>query len=177
MYKLVDSNSLFSIIDADIEEDILKDVGKSKVEFKDQHSIILYTALCSKNFELLKKTQYKKIIRAYEYPEYAMGVDQADVLVKISYNTQGLYDTLNHKAYNEIQSCIKKINKKKSEITDIDIQNYLLTIKKFTGIRVHAIDTTKKAYTQTKMFYGHSTLTYLLNPNNIEIIDTKNLIY
>ena len=94
MFKVVDTESLFSIIDADIDETLLVDMEDSKMEFSGANSIILYTALSRENFELLRAGNYRKSIKAYEYPEYAMGTEQASVLLKIAYDTQGLCDTL-----------------------------------------------------------------------------------
>ena len=93
MNLFVDTSTLYGKIEADIEEELLKSVEESKMEFKDSHSIVLYTALNKENLELLKKKKYQRYITAYEYPEYAMGTYQASVLVKIAYNTTGLWDT------------------------------------------------------------------------------------
>ncbi len=163
--------SIYDILNAEVNPDMMKEVAESMLEFKDANSIILYTSLNENNTKLLEKRQYNKILKAFEYAEAALGLEQAEYVIKIEYNTQMLFDTLHPKAYKEIENIIKKYKLKKSEIEDMQIVKEIL--KTYTGVRVHTINPSKKCYTHTRMIFDNSNFAYMLNPKAIQIMKIK----
>jgi len=162
-------DSIYDILNAIIDTDLLKEVAESHMEFENNTTnIILYTTLSITNTNLLKQGKYNKPINAFEYYESVLG-GQSDYIIQLSYNTQGLYDTLHPRAYKEIEDIIKKNGLKKSELEDMQIIRHLL--KTHTGVRVHSFNPSKKCYTKTHMLFENSRLAYILNPNAVKILN------
>lgn len=171
-----------SILNSILEHDILagtvdsylmRKVKNSHMEFAGTKDIILYTALNRTNTELLVKGNYKNRLIAYEYSDAPLGTDQAEYIIKISYNTNGLYDMLHPRAYQEIEELINQRKLKRLEIQDTQVIDYLL--HKYTGIRVHSINTNKKCYSHTNILFGNSKLAYILNPQAVRVLETKSI--
>lgn len=169
---ICNTDSIYDILNATVDTELMKGVADSHMEFADTQDIILYTSLNKTNTELLQKGKYTENIFAFEYYEQALGIKQSEFIIKLQYNTQGLYDTLHPIAYKEIEEIIKK-NKssKKSDIQDMQVIEYLL--KSHTGVRAHSIDPSKKCYSHTHMLFGNSNLTYIINPQAVKVIDIK----
>lgn len=172
--NVLNNESVYDILNATVDEGLMKGVAESTLEFKDSSSIILYTSLNKTNTQLLMQDKYNEIIFAHEYLEASLGIKQSEFIIKFSYNTQGLYDTLHPKAYSEIQQIIKKNKLNKSNINDMQIVKELL--KTYTGVRVHSIDNTKKCYDNTNTIFNNSKLVYIVKPTDIHILSIQPLI-
>lgn len=131
----------------------------------------MYTSLNKTNTDLLKQGNYNKPIIAFEYYEAALALEQSEYIIKLAYNTKGLYDTLHPRAYKEIEALIKQYKLKKSELEDMQIIKHLL--KSHTGVRIHSINSTKKCYTKTHILFEDSKVAYILNPQAIKIMNIK----
>lgn len=151
------------------EKEYIKEVKEAEMRFIDKQHICLYTALNRTNSELLKHGEYKGILIASEYPELAASTSQAEVVLAVSYDTEGLYDTLHPTAYKEISKLAEELKKgHKGFAGDEDILHLLLT--KCSGVRVHSIDITKKCYKDTKMIFGGSRLVYFLKHGAVKVV-------
>lgn len=167
------NDSIYDILNATVDADSMKGVADSHMEFLNTNTIILYTSLNKTNTELLKQGKYDKPIKAFEYYEAALGIGQSECIIKLAYNTKGLYDTLHPRAYKEIESLIKQHKFKKSEIEDMQIIVSLL--KSHTGVRIHSLNPAKKCYTKTHILFEDSKVAYILNPQAIRVIETKSI--
>lgn len=165
--------SIYDILNATVDKGLMKGVADSVLEFKNSSSIVLYTSLNKTNTELLKQGKYNHNIIAYEYYEAALGIKQSEFIIKISYNTKDLYDTLHPRAYEEIQALIKQNKISKRTVEDGKILKEIL--KTYTGVRVHSIDSSKKCYTNTHMLFSNSKLAYIIKPTAVKILDVKTL--
>ena len=141
-----------------------------QMQFKDKAEIILYTALNKTNARLLKEGKYTWLIEAFEYSEAVRGVNQAEIIVELSYDTSGLFDTLHFKAYNIIERLIKEKKLKKSELTDEQLIFTILKNTKYTGVRANLIDTNQKAFSKTQCIFKSKGLRYFLNPKAVKFI-------
>ena len=141
-----------------------------QMHFKDKAEIILYTALNKTNARLLKEGKYTWLIEAFEYSEAVKGVNQAEIIVELSYDTSGLFDTLHFKAYNIIERLIKEKKLKKSELTDEQLISTILKNTKYTGVRASIIDTNQKAFPKTQCIFKSKGLRYFLNPKAVKFI-------
>ncbi len=147
-------------------------LGGTDVEFSGVNEIILYTALTETKARLLQKGQYNKPVKAFEYSNPAITVnDQTEVLVKLSYNTQNMFDTLHPSAYRILDSIIKKAKVKKADVTDSQLVNHLL--RTYTGVRIHGIDKSSKAYTNTECMFKSKGLLYILRPDSVKVLGTQ----
>lgn len=169
--SVFNNDSIYDILNATVDPDLMKEVADSMIEFNANNSIVLYTSLNRTNTELLKQGKYNQLIKAFEYYEAALGIGQSEYIIKLAYNTKGLYDTLHPRAYKEIESLIKQHKLKKSEIEDMQIIRYLL--QSHTGVRVHSINPTKKCYTKTHILFEDSKVAYILNPQAIKVLGTS----
>lgn len=167
------NESIYDILNATVDLGLMKGVADSMLEFKDSSSVILYTSLNSTNTKLLQQGNYKNNIIAHEYYQAALGIKQSEFIIKIAYNTKGLYDTLHPRAYDEIQALIKKNKISKSQVEDGEIIKKIL--ETYTGVRVHSINNTKKCYTNTHILFSNSKLAYIIKPNAIQILDIQPL--
>lgn len=169
--SIFNNDSIYDILNATVDSDLMKDVSDSKLEFLYTDTLVLYTSLNKTNTELLMQGKYDKPIIAFEYYESALALEQSDYMIMLSYNTKGLYDTLHPKAYKEIESLIKQHKLKKSEIEDMQIIRYLL--QSHTGVRVHSINPTKKRYMKTHILFENSNIAYIINPQEIKVLARK----
>lgn len=168
---ICDQDSLGDIIDSMIDKDQLKGVQDSQMEIGKGY-LVLYTSLNRDNTELLKQGKYTKHLIAFETYEEALGVSQAQFVIKLAYTTKGLYDTLNPKAYDEIKAAIKSMKGiKPSEILDKDILSWIYNHTKCTGVRLHRIDTTKKCYPKSSFIFDKSALVYSLKPSAVKVLE------
>lgn len=173
---IIDTESLYDILNATVDESLMNGVAESMLKFSDTNKIVLYTSLNTTNTKLLKEGKYEDIIYAFEYEEAALGESQSEYVIEIVYNTTKLFDTLHPLAYTEIENIIKNNKLKKSEVKDIHIVRELIYKHKFTGVRMHVINSAKKCYTKTHSIFDNSKLVYILNPKSIQInriIDKK----
>ncbi len=167
--SVFNDDSVYDILNATVDSDLMKEVADSMLEFLGTNTIILYTSLNKTNTDLLKQGKYNKLIKAFEYYEAALALEQSEYIIKLAYNTKGLYDTLHPRAYKEIESLIKQHKIKKSELEDMQIIRYLL--QSCTGVRVHSINPSKKCYTKTHILFEDSKVAYLLKPQAIKVLD------
>lgn len=149
-------------------------LGGIEVEFKGVNEIILYTALTETKARLLKEGKYEKPIKAFEYSNIATTVnEQTEVLVKISYNTQKMFDTLHPLAYRMMNEIIKKSKVKKADVTDSQLVNHLLST--YTGVRIHSIDKSSKVYTNTECMFKSKGLSYILRPDSVKVLNMRTI--
>lgn len=147
-------------------------LGGTEVEFSGVNEIILYTALTETKARLLQQGKYNKPIKAFEYSNLATTVnEQTEVLVKLSYNTQNMFDTLHPSAYRILDSIIKKAKVKKADVTDSQLVNHLL--RTYTGVRIHSIDKSSKVYTNTECMFKSKGLRYILRPDSVKVLGTQ----
>lgn len=170
---IFNNDSIYDILNATVDIDLIERVADSKMEFQDNKSIILYTSLNRTNAELLENKKYTSLIRAFEYREEALGVEQSEYIIKLSYNTNSLYDMIHPKAFREIENIIKRWKRNKSEIEDLEVIRYLL--RSHTGVRVHSINPSKKCYTKTHILFEQSKLAYILKPEAINVISIEKI--
>ena len=170
---ICNDDSIYDILNSTVDIGLLKGVENSMLEFNDTNSIVLYTSLNKTNTELLKQGLYKHNIIAHEYFESALGIKQSEFIIKLYYNTKGLYDTLHPRAYKEIKELISSNKISKSKVEDVQIVNELL--KTHTGVRLHSIDPSTKCYSNTHMLFNNSKLAYIIKPTAVKILDIKPL--
>lgn len=72
--SVFNNDSIYDILNATVDPDLMKEVADSLLEFLDANTIILYTSLNKTNTELLKQGKYNKPIKAFEYYEAALGM-------------------------------------------------------------------------------------------------------
>ena len=168
-------NSVYDILNATVDVTKLNEVVEDMLEFKDEHSIILYTSLNATNAKLLQSGKYTETIKAFEYIDMAMGIDQSEYIIKLSYDTKGLYDTMHPLAYKEIENLIKTTKGiKKSEVEDMEILRMLSSkYPQITGFRVHSINMDKKAFTNTHIFFKESDVAYIIKPQYVRVETLK----
>ena len=171
-------DSVYDILNATVDISKLKEVAEDKMEFNDSSKIILYTSLNATNTKLLQDGKYTEMIYAFEYADMAMGVKQSEYIIRLSYDTKGLYDIMHPKVYKEIETLIKQAkNIKKSEIEDMEILNILFKKhQNITGFRVHSINPTEKAYGKTHIFFDNSTVAYFIRPQYVKVEDVKKIV-
>ena len=164
-------NSVYDILRATVDITKLNEVAEDKMEFKDSTKIILYTSLNATNTKLLQSGKYTETLYAFEYADMAMGVSQSEYIIKLSYDTKGLYDTLHPKAYKEVENIVKNTKGiKKSEIEDMEILRMLFSqYPQITGFRVHSINTDKKVFANTHIFFKDSNVAYILKPQYVKV--------
>lgn len=163
-------DSIYDILNATIDPDLMKEVADSMLEFNGSNNIILYTSLNKTNTDLLRQGKYDKPIKAFEYYEASLALEQSEYIIKLAYDTKDLYDTLHPRACREIESLIKQHKLKKSEIEDMQIIRHLL--KSYTGVRVHSINPAKKCYAKTHILFEDSKVAYILKPQAITVLGT-----
>lgn len=168
---VLNNNSIYDILNATVDVDLLKEVAESHMEFVNKNTIVLYTSLNENNTMLLDQGKYKEPIIAFEYYEAALGIKQSEYVIKLEYNINDLYDTLHPRAYKEIENIIKKNRLKKSELEDKQIIKQILEHTKYTGVRVCSINPAKKCYTKTHMLFEDSKVAYILKPNAVRVLD------
>lgn len=168
-------NSVYDILNATVDVTKLNEVAEDMMEFKDSTKIILYTSLNATNTKLLQSGKYTETIYAFEYEDMAKGIGQSEYIIKLSYDTKGLYDTLHPLAYKEVESLIKNTKSiKKSEVEDMEILRMLFSkYPQITGFRVHSINMDKKAFTNTHIFFKDSNVAYIIKPQYVRVESVK----
>lgn len=138
--------------------------------FNGNNSVTLYVGLNKTNAEKLSKHQYTDVLIAHEYYDIAKTIKQAEVIVKIAYNTEKLFDMLHPNAYEQIDKFIKARKLNKKDLKDLQLIREILHTSNYTGVRVPYIQGNKKGYTSTEMVYEKSQIVYYLKPQNISIL-------
>lgn len=160
----------------DIFDEFIK--GGVDVEFTGKNEIVLYTALNKTNTELLQKGKYDKIIKAIEYSNFKYFDefnDQVELLVRLSYDTQNMLDTLHPEAYKYILDVLKKSKVRRDTLKDIELVNHILKTTNRTGVRVHGISTQDKAYKNTKCMFSSQGLYYYLKPDSVKVLGVREI--
>lgn len=179
MKYLMQFSKLSDILDTNLDYDLIGEFNM--LNFNNPTELKLYIGLNKTNAELLQKGQLTDLLTAFEYSDIASSIKQSEVVVEVSYDTHGLFDTLHPNAYKIMEEHIdKKLKSKnpkitKKDITDTIIINDILSDSKYTGIRAVRYEKTDKLYPNTNLVYGRAMVVYLINPKFVKVLSMKSI--